>query len=234
MTAGQCPRSCMLRSRTPRASVRWDAGGALTRRGAGDEKGNLYVFDPMHAVKTAAMNKDGTRGPTSLLSFHKDRILSICFAPGPDPTAPRPRVVTASACHRIGVWDVKCEKTWGAVQLVGRIRAKDFVPTSVCALVSGVYQPGTTGVLVATNTAAVRPASWCRSPANRTCDLSTEAFRSGACDAVGPMQGCSRLGTGNRAQLHAAPDPAPSTLRCAWPAGTAARAVFPTRDALGR
>lgn len=127
--------------------------------GAGDEKGNLYVFDPMHAVKTAAMNKDGTRGPTSQLSFHKDSILSICFAPGPDPTAPRPRVVSVSACHRIGIWDVRCDKTWGAVQLVGRLRPKDFVPTSVCALVSGVYQPGTTGVLISTNTAAVRPAN---------------------------------------------------------------------------
>lgn len=170
-----------------RSTARVGAGGCGARadlgRGAGDEKGNLYVFDPMHAVKTAAMNKDGTRGPTSLLSFHKDRVLSICFAPGPDPSAPRPRVVTASACHRIGVWDVKCEKTWGAVQLVGRIRPKDFVPTSVCALVSGVYQPGTTGVLVATNTAAVRPLHRCTSRAIRTSFLGIGEFRTASCDA---------------------------------------------------
>lgn len=117
----------------------------------------MYVFDPTNAPHTAPLNKDGTRAPTAYLSFHKDAIVSISVAPGPDPSAPRPRVVTASRCNRIGVWDVSNEKgAWGHAQLLGRVKARDFTLTSACALLSGVYLPGMTGVLVASNTAEVR------------------------------------------------------------------------------
>lgn len=124
----------------------------------GDEKGNLFVFDPTYAPQTAPLNKDGTRAPSATLtSFHKDTIHSICFAAGPDASNPKPRVITASACNRIGVWDIGAEKSaWGHAQLLHRVKTKDITITGACALMSGVYTPGMTGVLLSTNTAEVR------------------------------------------------------------------------------
>jgi hypothetical protein len=136
----------------------------------------VFVFDPTHAPKTAPLNKDGTRAPTATLVYHKDAIVSICLAPGPDPSSPRPRLVTASACNRIGIWDTSGEKgMWGHCALIGRMKTREFSLTSACALFSGVYQPGMTGVLVTSNTAEVRvcvcahawrplPAAMCSAP----------------------------------------------------------------------
>lgn len=98
------------------------------------------------------------RAPSATLAaFHKDTIHSICFAPGSDPSNPKPRVITASACNRIGVWDFSVEKSgWGNAQLLHKVKTKDITITGACALLSGVYAPGMTGVLLSTNTAEVR------------------------------------------------------------------------------
>ena len=119
----------------------------------------MFDPDPSHASQTAPLNKDGTRAPSAILAaFHKDTIHSICFAPGPDPSNPKPRVITASACNRIGVWDIRpTEKGgWGNAQLLHKVKTKDITITGACALLSGVYSPGMTGVLLSTNTAEVR------------------------------------------------------------------------------
>lgn len=125
---------------------------------AGDEKGHLFVFDPSDGQATAPLNKDGTRAPSaSLAAFHKDTVHSICFAPGPDPSNPNPRLITASACNRIGVWDVNADKhSWGHAQLLHKVKTKDITITGACALLSGVYMAGMTGALLSTNTAEVR------------------------------------------------------------------------------
>jgi hypothetical protein len=159
------------------------------RMHAGDEKGNLFIFDPTYSPQTAPMNKDGTRAPSAILSsFHKDTVHSICFAPGPDPSDPKPRIITVSACNRVGVWDINAEKSaWGAAQLIQKVKTKDIIITGACALISGIYAPGMIGVLLSTNTAEV----CCRSCGlklfeKRPTQCGSRCFRSacGKCNSV--------------------------------------------------
>lgn len=130
---------------------------SLTRAShAGDENGNVHIWDPNLGAKSVmAPSKDGYVGPAGHLKFHKDKILSICVVPGPDPLKPRPRLVTASACNRIGIWDIATARetdagAFGNAPLTGKLKLKDIKVTGACALHSGVYQPGATAVLIST------------------------------------------------------------------------------------
>jgi hypothetical protein len=132
---------------------------AMVRMTTGDEDGNVYIWDPNLEVKSAATTKEGCVGPAGHLKFHKDKIVSICVAPGPDPLQPKPRLVTVSACNRIGVWDLFGSPIKGGTSpaasinlpLIGKLKPKDITVTGACALLAGAFQPVHTGVLLATS-----------------------------------------------------------------------------------
>lgn len=64
---------------------------------------------------------------------------------------PKARLVTVSACNRIGVWDITCEKAWGNVQLVSQLKPRDITITGACALHAGAFQAGATTLLLSTS-----------------------------------------------------------------------------------
>jgi hypothetical protein len=110
----------------------------------------------MITKSATASSKDGVVGAAASLKLHKDRILSICLAVGPNPLKPIPRLVTVSACNRIGVWDITGGKAWGQAALVSKLRLRDITLTGACALTTGIYQSNSTAVLLATNGPQVR------------------------------------------------------------------------------
>jgi hypothetical protein len=126
----------------------------------------VHIWDPDLEAKTAP-TKEGYVGPASVLKFHKDKVVSICVAPGPDPLQPKPHLVTVSACNRIGIWDLASDPpkasrdpttggggsaaSLGSVPLIGKLKPRDITVTGACATLSGVYQPVSIGVLLATS-----------------------------------------------------------------------------------
>jgi hypothetical protein len=118
--------------------------------GAGDEGGNVFVWDPLLVAQSPTPTKDGVISPIATLKLHKGRILSICLAAGPDPLHPKARLATVSACNRIGIWDITCEKAWGNVKLVSQLKPKDITITGACTLNAGAFQAGAPTLLLST------------------------------------------------------------------------------------
>lgn len=132
----------------------------------------MYVWDPLLLTRgTGAAARDGLVAAVATLRHHKAKILSLVLAPGLDPLRPKPRLVTVSADNRVAVWDISCEKQWGNVQLLTKLKPKDITITGACAVLAHDYHAATANVLLSTSGATVHGLSLSDSGTHIAADL---------------------------------------------------------------